>query len=256
MKKCAKTKHEPSCLKDFRSQNPNGDWKQFRNEQPSCYTTVRDTLRCDQREICAYCEIELTDKNEQVAHFHPKSDTSTGHNWALDWDNLWLACKGGSQTWMKKRRHYCPPLPENLSCDEKKGNAVLDDQVLTPGDIPAFPRIFRFEQFPNNMIICPDENACERAGICVKKVEQTIEKFGLNCPRLARARLSLHRQIEQALKKLRTTNCADPEQALSHLARHHLGPTSAGTWCPFFTLVRWRLGKIAESYLRLINFNG
>lgn len=256
MKRCSKARTQPRCLEEVWNEMPNGTWEQLRDEQSSCYHCIRNRLREDQGGICAYCEISLSPDNEQVAHFHPKSDTSTSYNWALDWENLWLACKGGSQSWMQNSNYYCPPLPENLSCDEKKGNAILDGQVLKPGDIPAFPRIFRFEQFADSVMIRPDDAGCRSANVPIDKVEQTIIEFGLNCPRLARARLSSHRQIEQALKKLRLSGYVNQDHALALLVRRHLGRTPDGNWRSFFTLVRWRLGNAAESYLHAIEFDG
>ena len=145
--------------------------------------------------LSAYCELNLDPDNEQVAHFHPKSDTTTYHNWALAWMNLWLACKGGSQTWMTEPYRYCPPLPDNLSCDECKGDRIVDGLVLAPDELPAFPRIFRFEQRPDRLEICVDEQACNAADIPVDKAQRTIDAFNLNCSRLAAARLALHRQL-------------------------------------------------------------
>ena len=151
MKRCAKSQPEPDCLAHFRTTNGAGTWEQWRAQEPDCYTHIRDLTRQDQGGLCAYCELNLGQDDEQVTHFHPKSAMTTSHNWALDWPNLWLACKGGSQTWMQERDRYCPPLPDNLRCNEGKGNGIVDGVVLTPGEIPAFPRIFRFEQYPDRL---------------------------------------------------------------------------------------------------------
>ena len=112
MKRCAKSQSEPECLIHFRTTNGAGTWEQLRAQEPDCYTRIRDITRRDQGGLCAYCELNLDSDNEQVAHFHPKSDTTTPRNWALAWMNLWLACKGGSQTWMTGQDRYCPPLTD------------------------------------------------------------------------------------------------------------------------------------------------
>ena len=125
VKKCIKSQPEPACLSNFRAANRSGTWEQFRDHDHTAYQTIRHVTRRDQGGLCAYCEIKLVEENEQIAHFHPKSDIGGSHNWALDWVNLWLACKGGSQTWLSANpHHYLPPLPDNLSCDEFKGQRL------------------------------------------------------------------------------------------------------------------------------------
>lgn len=255
MKRCAKSQPEPECLARFRTTNGTGTWEQLRAQEPECYTRIRDITRRDQSGLCAYCELNLDLDNEQVAHFHPKSDMMPQHNWALTWTNLWLACKGGSQTWMTDLDRYCPPLPDNLSCDECKGDRVVDGLVLAPDEIPVFPRIFRFEQRLDRLEICVDEQACYDAGIPVDKAQQTINAFNLNCSRLAAARLALHRQLEQAIRRLRRSS-VHPQVGVTSLLQRHLAKKANGHWPRFFTLVRWRFGQAAESYLQSIVFTG
>ena len=183
--------------------------------------------------MCAYCEIELNRNNRQIAHFHPKSDISDGQtNWVLIWENLWLACKGGSQSWMKPTE-YLPPTVENLSCDEAKKDEVVDGLVLAPGDIPAFPRIFRFEQQPGAIRIAPDEYKCHEAGIPVEIVEETIKKFNLNCRRLTDARLAVHRRLENLIKAMKTKTT--PGRLLDSLSERFLSKKPNGCYHSFFT---------------------
>jgi len=255
MKKCIKSQSEPSCLASFRTANSEGTWDQFRDQDREGYSSIRDVTRNDQGGLCAYCEIRLDQDNEQIAHFHPKSDTSAPHNWALDWTNLWLACKGGSQTWMANPHHHLPPLPDNLSCDQCAGQRILDDIVLAPHELPAFPRIFRFEQYPDRTEIHVDEDPCSEAGIDCARAQQTIDQFNLNCTRLAGARLALHHQLESAIESLRESG-VNPHVGFATLAKTHLKKDLNGHWPQFFTLVRWRLGQAAEGYLQSIGYEG
>jgi len=255
VKRWAKLQPEPECLTSFRTANSASTWEQLRTQAPECYIRIRDITRQDQGGLCAYCKLHLDPDNEQVAHFHPKSDATTRHNWAFTWANLWLACKGGSQTWMTEPDQYCPPLPDNLSCDECKGDRVVDGLVLAPDEIPAFPRIFRFEQRPDRLEICVDEQACHDTGIPVDKAQRTIDVFNLNCSRLAAARLALHQQLEQAIKRLRNSG-VHPQISLTSLVQRHLARKVNGHWPRFFTLVRWRFGQVAERYLQSIAFMG
>ncbi len=256
MKKCIKSQPEPACLANFRQANPAGTWDELRDHQRGeAYQTVRDVTRRDQGGLCAYCEIGSEHDNSQIAHFHPKSDKLGPQNWALEWTNLWLSCKGGSQTWMSAPHHYLPPLPDNLSCDAIQGDAVLDGLVLAPHEVPAFPCLFRYEQLPDRIEIRVDEAACTSAGIDVAKIQQTIERFNLNCARLAMARLALLRELEQAVKQLQRVP-VDPRVGFAALARKHLGKRADGHWPPFFTLVRWRFQGVAEEFLHSIHYDG
>lgn len=254
MKKSPKSMPEPICLTDFRQKFPNDDWDSFRNTD--CYTEVRATTRRDQSGLCAYCEINLIEDNEQIAHFHPKSDVSVVHNWALDWENLWLACKGGTQNWQQADpERYLPPLSDNCSCDEAKGNLIVDGLVFSPAEIPPFPRIFRFEQFPDAIHIAVDEDACNQAGIPITKAHETIQRFNLNCTRLSQARLALCKQLNRAVQTLQQSGRVS-QYNYQALARKHLSKTPQGYWPRFFTLIRWRLGTFAEEYLHSINYDG
>jgi uncharacterized protein (TIGR02646 family) len=169
VKHCRKDADGPECLARFRAANPQADWeKDFRSTARSCYETLRATLRQSQTGLCAYCETRVVPAdreppNEQIAHFHPKRDRSTTHNWALDWDNLWLACLGGTRWTDHKGGSDRIPydIPDNLSCDEATRDEVLDDVILRPDEIPPFPRLFRFKQWSNRLDIAPDDYLLE-----------------------------------------------------------------------------------------------
>ena len=262
MKHCRKEQDESQCLTAFRAANPSAEWerdfKKGSGEGRACYETLRARLRQAQTGLCAYCEVGLTPGNEQIAHFHPKSDHSSDHNWALDWDNLWIACLGGTRLadrQMNSDGKPKYPLPENRSCDEATTDAVLDGVILRPDEVPPFPRLFRFLQSPDRLDIAPDASACIAAGIAIGRVEATIEKLNLNCGRLAEARLPLHRQLESAKKRLRESG-ADPCTGLRRLAEIQLAIDPEGCRKSFFTVTRWSLHRYAEDHLREIQFCG
>ena len=256
MKRCKKPENEPECLTSFRNLNPEAEWNEFRNHDvQQCYQDLRNILSENQVKLCAYCETKLRKVNQQIAHFHPKSDLSGPTNWALKWSNLWLACKGGSQAWMNDTAEYLPPLPENLSCDEVKGNKILDDIVLAPDEIPIFPRIFKYEQKTDVIDILPDEENCKEAGIPIEKVDRTISEFNLNCRRLGEARLSLLRAMEQQVKRLRERS-DNPQHHFPLLVQRFLYNDSDGSWRRFFTLARWRFDTYAEDYLLERGYQG
>jgi uncharacterized protein (TIGR02646 family) len=200
--------------------------------------------------------MDLSDDNRQIAHFHPKGDNASGHNWALDWANLWFACKGGTQTWMQDEDKYLPTISDNSSCDERKGGLILDGHILAPNEVPAYPRIFGYERGLDRLDIQPDEDACADAGLDPAKVRNTINKLNLNCKRLARARHKELKGLEQAIAILIESGVDDPRAVWQELVRRRFCGNDDRIWPRFFTLIRWRLGQSAEDYLRGIQFNG
>lgn len=256
VKCCAKAANPPPCLTEYLAQNPDATWEQFRDTVDSCYDVVRNRLLDEQGGLCAYCERAPVAGDQQVAHFHPKSDRTSSTNWGLHWPNLWLACSGGDQRTLEvDPQAFTDPPRENRSCDTAKGDKVLDGIILAPDQIPAFPRIFRFEQHPDAVRIAPDEDNCALAGIDPERVRATIEHLNLNCRRLCTARLKVHRAIQKAIERARQSGC-DINRSYSQLVTAHFKRSSDGSWNPFFTLVRWTLRHPAEDYLKQIGFSG
>jgi uncharacterized protein (TIGR02646 family) len=256
VKCCAKAANPPPCLSEYLALNSDATWEQFRDTVDSCYHTLRNQLFVEQGGLCAYCERPPVVLDQQVAHFHPKLDRSSSTNWALHWPNLWLACSGGDQRKLEGDPDaFTEPPRENLSCDTAKGDKVLDGVILAPDQIPAFPRIFRFEQHPDAVLIAPDEANCALAGIDPEKVWATIEHLNLNCRRLCTARLKVHRVLQQAIAKARHSGF-DIHQVYVQMVTAHLARSPGGHWKPFFTLARWTLRRPAEDYLKKIGFMG
>ena len=254
MKHCYKTPEEPTAIATFRTEHPNANWDMFKDEGQIYKDTV-EQLRKDQRGLCAFCEMELDQTNRQVAHFHPKSDRSDPvQNWALVWSNLWLCCKGGTQTSTRDPEKYLPPLPENRSCDEQKEDKILDGKILRPCDVPLFPRIFGYKQRSNVVEIVVDEQFCLDAGIDPIVAKQTIDDLHLNCTRLARARLEVLKLLNNDIKLAREAGSAN--LAATHLPEKWLAIQSSGHYRKFFTLIRWTLRNAAEQYLESVNFKG
>ena len=253
MKRVPKSVPEPPCLQDFRTTHPGGSWDEFRDSD--CYHVIREATRRDQGRLCAYCERLLPGDDEQIGHFHPKSDESLPRkNWALEWTNLWLACRGGDQVRTNDPGAYLPPVAENRSCDTAKEARVVDGQILAPDEVPAFPRIFRYRQASDAVLIEPDEQACAQAGIPVEKVRETVEVFSLNCRRLSDARLAVLRELNAHQKRLRDGGSLTPVR-WQQLATRHLS-RDGEAWKAFFTLRRWYFREVGEQCLREAGFDG
>ncbi len=156
---------EPEPLSKYRADNPHGTWDKkgqprFRKSKTR-YQAVTSKLKMDQGNLCAYCEISLLEdadpvrEDRRVEHFHPKSDTSNDHNWALDWNNLLATCHGGDSPQVADTNRYTHP---DVSCDIPKQDKNLDEIILNPLSLPAFPLLFGFE---SNGSISVDSIACE-----------------------------------------------------------------------------------------------
>ena len=160
------------------------DWDRFRNHAGGVsYSELVETLVNIQHELCAYCEIEIEDRDRQVEHVIPQSDPLNGAVHALDHANMIACCKGGTlQTDDKARR--LDPVRRNRSCGEAK-EALVDTDFIDPRALPALPPLTRVN-FDGRM--GADTAACEIGDIAVDKVEKTIEILGLNTERLRRAR--------------------------------------------------------------------
>jgi uncharacterized protein (TIGR02646 family) len=232
------------------------------------YADCRKTAVADQGGLCAYCEIDIRDNDPlkcRVEHFHPKSDTSTTHNWALDWNNLLAACNGGTHAHVNTAGFHLEPMSDNLSCDahkdrliqEKKLNMDCDGWILHPLHIQAPPPLFRVNKSTGEL--APDATGCaasppwprNRHASVEALVEFTIDALNLNCDRLIAARLEVVRAIEHGKKQKRDAGL-NGASGLAALARQYF----VRVWPPYFTTVCSCLGPAAETHLKAIAYQG
>jgi uncharacterized protein (TIGR02646 family) len=252
MKHIQKTE-EPSKLNVYRQNNPNGKWQDFRNECQSGLEDVYTKLSEDQGGLCVYCEMKINRPNHQVEHFHDKSDNSDSGaptRWHLCWHNMWYACMGGTRE-TAETTEYMLPVKNNCSCGQHKKKDNYQ-KIISPQNIPAFPRVFMYKIEENGISIHADENLCTIAQINPQQIERTIEILNLNCKRLCVARWTVIKQIDKRLAHLRLSF-----DQYKQLAKIFMGNKyESGLWEPFFTMIRWRFGRAAEEYLNDISFHG
>lgn len=160
-------------------------------------------------------------------------DHQNGINWGLDFENLFLSCKGYASDGPGSERR------KNLSCDAKKQNAVLDEDIFNPYAVPEAPPIFLIDWQGQ---IKPYPANCDVAGIDVVKVQNTIDALGLNCLRLQRAR----KVVWQVLNE-RCDGIAD----CFSLIKEFLAPDKNNRLYPFFTTSRAYFGHEAETFLSI-----
>lgn len=217
------------------------EWERFRKSKKSAYKELLKRIKALQNGLCAFCETELKQwphdsPDHQIEHFHPKSQACNATS-AIDWmftpDNLLAACAGGLSA-----LNRLPPIHENLSCGQAKGDQILDDIILKPSTLPLQPSLFTVTY---EGLLKVNAAHCAAVGIPVERAQQTIEKLNLNCPRLKTARRTVMEGLEaeeQALG-IDKMNDAAATAALTAMARRHLLPDRY-THClpPFFTTRR------------------
>lgn len=134
-------------------------WKRFDKSE------VRKELKKAQNNLCAYCEVVLTNAT-RIDHFKPKK-----LNYALtfDWDNLVLSCD------------------EKDSCDNKKGGKFEDYWVNPYSTDPV--GMFKF--YSDGQIEGQSTDA-----------ENIIIDFGLDCPNLEAKRKGVLKTLESNISFL------------------------------------------------------
>lgn len=263
MKKIVKGE-EPSLLERYRTVSPNNDWTHCQQSK-SRKRQIQEHLRSDQGNLCAYCEVDLlrtpgvTNNADcdvrddfRVEHFHPKSDTSTGHNWSLDWQNLLACCHGGSYRGVADAANrFTAP---DTSCDVPKGDKNLDGLILNPlTDIPAFPPLFTFVRSTGEIKVHKEN--CTSANVAIEKAQRTIDELHLDADRLKTLRrATLNALHSQMGNKLAAKMSID--DALASLAKATLRKNAQGEWPQFFSSIRSYLGSAAETHLRNIGYDG
>lgn len=265
MKKVCKSS-EPQELSQYRNAQPHSTWDQFRKSRGNRrYKAVANTLKSDQGGICAYCEIDLKDrsttaeKNDfRVEHFIPKSQTTPGHNYHLDWSNLLGVCHGGSvPDVVDAPDRFTAP---DLHCDAYKDQSGIDrsQDMLNPLSIPAFPPLFTFSRDVDTskngtMSVLPAN--CTKSGISSQKAQHTIDYLNLNSNDLKKLRGEVLNTLNGQLRAERAKG-TDIKEAIQKLCKIYLLKKEDGTWSPFFSTIRAYLGTEAEVFLQESNYNG
>ena len=255
---------EPKTLEKYRQNIPGAKWESMRNDAEhggdTAYSACRETAAQDQGHICAYCECKIQYRDPlscRVEHFHDKSDTSSAHNWSLEWTTMLAVCLGGER---EGQKHH---LPENLSCDSHKNHMTNAGQysesegwILNPLQMDASRSLFDFDKATGCLI--PHKEACGSVIIEGNKhattqelVQHTIDILNLNCDRLKEERRKVLFHLEN-LKKAQRTAHIPPQQALPSIARQLFQVR----WPAYFTTIRCLLGQYAEEYLQSIVYQG
>lgn len=250
---------EPPRLLTYRQNNPQGTWPQFCRDSAR-KKQVQTQIKTDQGGLCAYCEIDFEpdvtpsgygDADFRVEHFHPKSDSSSNHNWHLDWNNLLGCCHGGSQrAVVNASDRFTSP---DHSCDVPKEDANLDDIILNPLTIPASLPLFKVSAIDGEISV--NHANCVSLGISPLKAQATIDHLCLNAARLKRLRKTVLDALKAKMQENLGSN-QNMEHLLTMMTSVFLSKDTQQKWPAFFTTIRDYFASAAETHLQRINFNG
>lgn len=256
MKKLSKG-YSPKELLEFKQNQPEGTWNDFRNER-AYYSEVLNQLIRDQSGLCAYCEIDLKDghgiglSDSRVEHFHPKSLLLDGESVHLEWTNLLASCHGGSARGVvDSAERFSAP---DLSCDAYKEDDDLTDIILNPLKIPAFPRLFDCSRATGRLSISNEVKDKPEYDQLIAQAEASIERLNLNADRLTRLRKAALDKLNSDLRFELTTQNID--EVMPKLITSRLSKNKAGVWMPFFTSIWSYFGASATRHLHSIKYQG
>ncbi len=262
---------EPPLLTSYRTAYPRSTWEMMRRDRitgKDAYKKCREDSISQQGGLCAYCECDISDNNHdkcRVEHFHPRSDRTTTHNYALDWQNMLGVCNGGSKAISGDSDLYLLPSKTNQSCDTHKntmiqvGNLVenCNGYILNPLLISAFPSLFSINKTTGELkpgdagIIDQIQLPHNNYQTTTELVDKTIKYLNLNCDRLTQARKKVILAIEKEKQEQRTLGNS-PEQTLDNLCHKHFQKC----WQKFFTTRRLCLAPRSDLYLQTIGYQG
>lgn len=246
----------PGVLQQYATRYPAGSWDNFRKVKAR-RLPVQQQLLSDQGGLCAYCEIDLKAASGnaladlRVEHFHPKSDTTEGRNWHLDWQNLLAVCHGGSRAdIVDSVERYTSP---DHSCDVPKDGNDWDALILNPLLLPAFPALFRYDRSTGAMGVELDN--CRAIGIDTARAQATIDLLRLDSQRLRGLRKPVLDKLNEQLRGLVQAGHSTAD-ARDLLARAILSKKDNQSWPPFLSAARNYLGKSGEQQLTAIGYVG
>lgn len=164
--------------------NNNRDWKYFGNKHRVCKSRLKNYILVnEQKNLCAYCEVKISDKKDaHLEHIQPQNTSVL----RFDYNNIIVSCEG-------KRCSFNTSAEsghENESCGHKKSNIFDSVNFLNPTKVVNISDYFQYDK--NNGKI-------ESSGIDNEKATYTIETLNLDNARLNGARKNAQLAIYKVL---------------------------------------------------------
>lgn len=206
-------------------------WKAMKNEdwQPNWDAlrspekpAVHQALLQEQGSICCYCGIRISKRTSHIEHFKPRKIYS---NLELNYSNLLASCPGEGDISEGIRLKKLPLSQKH--CGYKKED-WYDDNLMVSPLLENCADFFRYTGAGE--ILPTDEPGMEKAA------KETIERLGLNNPKLQAAR---KKQIQTLLPLIE--NVTDTE--LQQLIQGYEQRDSKGNYTPFCFAIAYTLKK-------------
>jgi len=204
-------KQEPKQFTQWKAM-ANTDWQPtYKDMRGEVKHTVKNALMQEQGYICCYCERRLDEDDSHIEHFMPQSDISVD---PLDFSNMLCSCQ-------KELLHGEP-----RHCGNLKGNWFDKMLLISPLEATCETK-FRYTA---DGYIAP-------VAVTDRAAQQTIEKLGLDIPKLRALRRSA---IELFLDESLST------EDLRQFVIDYLQQDSQGILGEFWTTIQKLFGDYAK----------
>ena len=214
----------------------NHRWEAFRNKG-EVYRDVRTTLHANQNGLCAYCEKSLSEYDQHIEHFIPKSLSSSENDHTFTFENFLLSCNGGTAAASEKNTADANQSINSHSCGPKKNSINPSGICLNPYELPSFP-VFKIQLADDGIALHADDNACRRASIEPALAESTLDCLNINSPRLRQNRAVVWDFITQEIEKIQLLPEEERQNALEAFAHKTLTPDHPFSTTVLLTLAR------------------
>lgn len=141
-------------------------WEEFKN--PHKKITHKYILKCEQKNLCAYCEVEIKNLKDDSHLEHIKPQEKNPQN-RFDYYNLIVSCEGNCRSDLVIQTNR-----KQNSCGHKKADKFNEKLFLNPIEIENLSEYFIFNRDGE---IKPNSKDYERAN-------ETIKVLNLNSKRL------------------------------------------------------------------------
>jgi len=173
--------------------NADTNWKELH-----CKPNLRQHLRQEQQQLCAYCEGKLEDNNSHIEHIKPQDENSQHR---FDYNNLIVSCNGGEACCSNNEKNSYDQLEIN-SCGHRKSNSFDTDFFLNPVELTDINNYFDYNH--HTAAIIPST-------VMPKKAQYMIDLLNLDNQYLRNSR----RNAKFALMRIVKQSNKNPKQTLN-----------------------------------------
>lgn len=166
-----------------------------------CKPALREYLRQEQYQLCAYCEGKLEDNNSHIEHIEPQERNPQRR---FDYQNLIASCNGGEECCADELKPSYAQL-DIQSCGHRKSNAFEPDLFLNPVEVREISDYFAYDCH-SGMIQCNENQSPAKANYM-------IDLLHLDSVYLCHSRLNARTALIKAIKR----SGKKPQQALPKL---------------------------------------